>query len=454
MLTFYADEINSKELDSEFDPGNTVIKQYVLGPNGKWDYRNFSLTTTLDIRTLDDVEIRSFSEPCNFDSLGVIAVGIAGGWSSNKLENLSRWLSSRNHPAVEKSLIYLDYSMEGFAYDEFFDDLHTWIRENKLDNRVIYATSCQNVNSLYSNWLQRTGQQPLMTAIYTGQFAKHFLMGVYHNLGAQFNDPRYRFNDCKTFDELKDLLNEKFASEDSTYSERFMCLNRRPHCHRIMFTVLLHRLNLLNEIAYSYPKDFSEDPDWLPNKMDDAEYMWDLTKEVFGGYIDSWESSYQELYNNHLPMVVDRADFDHNHMQDISYSTYIKRPINIVTESFATTPAIFFSEKIWKPILFKQIFLVWSSPYYLKGLHEIGIRTFHPWINESYDAEEDHIERALAIGREIKRISKMDDEEFAELVENCRQITRENFDRLLNYNYAYQESYKELIGLLQSLQQE
>jgi hypothetical protein len=47
------------------------------------------------------------------------------------------------------------------------------------------------------------------------------------------------------------------------------------------------------------------------------------------------------------------------------------------------------TEKIWKPILAQQIFVVHGNYLYLQKLKEIGFKTFGAFFDESYDLEKD-----------------------------------------------------------------
>jgi len=66
---------------------------------------------------------------------------------------------------------------------------------------------------------------------------------------------------------------------------------------------------------------------------------------------------------------------------------YMDSFCNLVFESHYKTT--FFTEKIDKPLLAQQPFIVFSSQHYLKSLKELGFKTFDKWWDESYDEIED-----------------------------------------------------------------
>ena len=62
---------------------------------------------------------------------------------------------------------------------------------------------------------------------------------------------------------------------------------------------------------------------------------------------------------------------------------------------------------------------------------KLGFRTFSPYIDESYDSIIDVNQRRAIIVKEIKRISQLTDNEYQDLLNNCKNITEYNFELLL-----------------------
>ena len=58
---------------------------------------------------------------------------------------------------------------------------------------------------------------------------------------------------------------------------------------------------------------------------------------------------------------------------------------------------IHFTEKIFKPIVLHQPFVVLQAPHSLEYLHSYGFKSFNKWWDESYDTIEDPAERMQAI---------------------------------------------------------
>lgn len=77
----------------------------------------------------------------------------------------------------------------------------------------------------------------------------------------------------------------------------------------------------------------------------------------------------------------------------IPVETYNDTAYTLVTETQPentnSTPLIFFTEKIVKPLVALRPFVVFSVPRYLETLQSLGFRTFSDIIDESYDQEPD-----------------------------------------------------------------
>ena len=88
----------------------------------------------------------------------------------------------------------------------------------------------------------------------------------------------------------------------------------------------------------------------------------------------------------------------------------------------------FFTEKTYKFIAAKMPFIFVGFNNSLPILRKIGYKTFHPYIDETYDTIENDEDRLVAIMDEIERLSNLSDDEWQELENNLLPI--------VNYNYG------------------
>ena len=93
---------------------------------------------------------------------------------------------------------------------------------------------------------------------------------------------------------------------------------------------------------------------------------------------------------------------------------------------------LFLSEKIYKPFAFRHPFILLGWHGSLRVLRERGFKTFHPYIDESYDDEPDHNKRFDMIVNEIKRLEKFTDDQWIEWQHNIKSIVEYNYKYLVN----------------------
>ena len=94
---------------------------------------------------------------------------------------------------------------------------------------------------------------------------------------------------------------------------------------------------------------------------------------------------------------------------------------------FSIFPTGFISEKIWKPIGHCQPFILVGPAKSLKHIREkYGFKTFHPYIDESYDVECNDMRRIELIENEIEKFTKKTKSEKIEFLKNVQDICIHN----------------------------
>jgi hypothetical protein len=90
------------------------------------------------------------------------------------------------------------------------------------------------------------------------------------------------------------------------------------------------------------------------------------------------------------------------------------------------------SEKIFKPISMKHPFIVVSNPGVLDLLKNLGYKTFHPLIDETYDKVQDPAIRLMMIAKETKKLCELEGEALANFLTKAKEICEYNFKVLKN----------------------
>jgi hypothetical protein len=143
----------------------------------------------------------------------------------------------------------------------------------------------------------------------------------------------------------------------------------------------------------------------------------DLTKIAGYGFED------KNLYlNSYISLVTESIFFQ------------CKIEANSANEVFAKFPTGYISEKIWKPIGHCQPFILTAPAKSLKYIRErFGYKTFHPYIDESYDMECDDFARLRLIQTEIDKFTNKTKEEKDEFLNNVKDICVYNQNLFLEY---------------------
>ena len=126
------------------------------------------------------------------------------------------------------------------------------------------------------------------------------------------------------------------------------------------------------------------------------------------------------------------ADSDHSAIYNVE--DFNKSAISVVLET-VFDERIHLTEKILRPIACGHPFLLANGPGSLKYLRKYGFKTFHPYINESYDQEENNDIRLQMIGDEIERICNLNNVDQQELLNQCQKIA--NFNKKLFFSSKF-----------------
>jgi len=102
--------------------------------------------------------------------------------------------------------------------------------------------------------------------------------------------------------------------------------------------------------------------------------------------------------------------------------------LHIVTET-VWQDKIHFTEKVFKPVVLHQPFVVLQAPGSLLYLHRYGFRTFEDWWDESYDLIEDPVQRMQAIADIVNDIGSRTLEEL--------ETMRVEMAGVLEHNYRH-----------------
>jgi len=123
----------------------------------------------------------------------------------------------------------------------------------------------------------------------------------------------------------------------------------------------------------------------------------------------------------------------------IIWEDHEKFDIHIVAETLFDTHKTHLTEKVFKPIIMFQPFIIFSGPYSLQYMRNYGFKTFNAFWDESYDVELDSDNRFEKILRVITYINNLSSDEYKSLMNNISHIV--NYNR----NHFYSQSFEEIL---------
>jgi hypothetical protein len=246
-------------------------------------------------------------------------------------------------------------------------------------------------------------------------------------------------------------LTNKMSADNLLMDKKFifLCHNREPHHHRILFLSHLKHLKLLEDNIINWSLIFRHTGE---NTTVDSvsltrfkDYIDVNNKELVSDFAKLRKSKKICYYENDMNII--NANNDKYNFDMVGYVTetsFQNAYINIVTEThFIFGEGIHITEKSFKPFYYFQLPIFLALHNHVKTLKdEYGFYLFDDLINHSYDDEKDDAKRFHMVVNEIKRLSNMREE--------ISLYYKNNIDKLIHNhniikNNQAEQSFKEYI---------
>ena len=240
----------------------------------------------------------------------------------------------------------------------------------------------------------------------------------------------------------KDLLKTK----DTIRKKHFLSYNRSPHPHRCAVGLEMFKNQIYKKGIVSFPSD--------TNGIEDNKFSLQDGINMFYGKED-YDKELVNKFRKDLPWIADvDTIFSSENIWDskIFKSSFVDTYFSLVVGSVCDTYrdvepySIFMSEKIYKPITNFHPFLYLSNMGTLEVLKELGFKTFHPYIDESYDEEPDKLKRFNMIMNELNRLCEMELSELHELYWSMSDILI--YNQRIYYNKVFSTSENKIEDVL------
>lgn len=149
-----------------------------------------------------------------------------------------------------------------------------------------------------------------------------------------------------------------------------------------------------------------------------------------GYYIDTETKEPKWMPTHILDLPNINGGADQHQVDNITEYYHLNSYINIVAMSYfyLANDRIEINEKLFKPIISMQPFVVLGEPRTLKTLRDLGYKTFDKWIDESYDNMLDDNKRYDMVLNEVKKLSKLNNQELSEMLYDMLPVLKHNYD--------------------------
>jgi hypothetical protein len=251
---------------------------------------------------------------------------------------------------------------------------------------------------------------------------------------------KFRFIDCHYFFHAFAAADwyrgYRYSSDITAFNTRkikkkFITFNRLTggaRSYRSIFVAELIKHNLLNQGHISYSIDCPQH-----GKFDKNLYQSISQYNLPYHYINECVQALQSLNSS---LNIDYTGTINNDSQTLNALDYmIESFLHVVTETCFWEEKTHLTEKIFKPIVAKQPFVLLGCTNNLAYLKSYGFKTFDQFWDESYDTDQDPISRIQAVVKIIKDLCNMSDNELQNLQQDMTGIIEHN------YNWFYSQTF-------------
>lgn len=218
---------------------------------------------------------------------------------------------------------------------------------------------------------------------------------------------------------------------DRQLTKKYITFNRLTSEARVYRSLLINELikhNLLDQGYVSYN-------DVCPNG---GSYKENLRNNQYRIPTQLIEKAIANIDRIDKPLRIDYADqqFIPNHSFELgAIPESMQSFLHVVTETCYWGRKKHLTEKIFKPIIMRQPFLLVGCAHNLAYLKSYGFRTFDRWFDESYDAVENDIDRMQAISSVLQKICSYSLSELKDMLCEMQEVLD------YNYNLFYSQEF-------------
>jgi len=262
-----------------------------------------------------------------------------------------------------------------------------------------------------------------------------------------FKDANYFFHGLAAADWYRGYYydNRLVKVNQRTLKKKYITFNRITGNSRVYRSFLIAELakkNLLDYGNISYSNICPIHGHYEKNLLSSID-QYNLDKN----YVANTKNILDKVSNS---LRIDSADIIPNGSQTLGpILALMESFLHVVTETCFWDERTHLTEKIFKPIVAKQPFVLVGCAGNLKYLKSYGFKTFDRWWDESYDEIQDPILRLQKIVEIIDEVCAMSFEELHNIMQGMKHVLDHNYELFYSKDFV-DNIWKEMTSSLDS----
>ena len=328
-----------------------------------------------------------------------------------------------------KCLLVISSVAEGNINCESLRNIHLILDNHKLPPKnVLFIQSNYNLQKQYDEMCNMYNVQEKINILITQHKLESCIESYVQMINGEWDFKVYpKEPSINLWEDVEKIL-------DKPRDYYYLSYNKTLRPDRVVLLSLLLKNNLIKkglvsigskEYGSTGKQNWPDEFDFIDEKLDEVEEWSNKLKRL------------QPLSVDGEPSVdsMDEGKYKGLNVCGYTYGEQFRRVyFMVVTEDVFNSESMFFSQTTYKPIVSLTPFIMFGSPYMMKNLREIqGFKTFSPWIDESYDEEENHEKRLYMIVNEIKRLCSISKEKMNKWYYEMKDVLIYNQNHLLNF---------------------
>ena len=305
-------------------------------------------------------------------------------------------------------------------------DMHVFTHKEHVNKKIFFYDQEPFIPQLADPYLQKFNRNNKSNILVTSEISKDLPIDL-------FNILYYFFHGFAALDWYRGnypLNYNKIIVKQYNYD--FISFNRiinNDRSYRIYFISKLVESRLLDRGQVSFNVTDNLFDDWQDEVADPNSKLSDNARQ----HIEHHLTGISKL-------VIDNPELPGNASADIprNIDSYIApgydKPADVdafwhvVTETVFYYDKLHLTEKIFKPIVSKQPFMLLAAPGNLAYLKSYGFKTFESVIDETYDTIQDSDLRIEAVVRQLRWYCNLSPGEKTDVIKQLEPIIQHNFD--------------------------